>query len=84
MLTRNCPDILPGIVAKMVEEQLRHDMREGRDPFLIDLVRAFDKRGTFRLIDLIPAKREMQSIVDKALISRAWSDDSVDPNKPAE
>ena len=84
MLVRNCPDVLPGMIAKMVEEQLRHDLREGQDRFLIDLVRAFDDRDTFRLVDLIPAKREMESIVAKRLISQVWSDDSPDSNKDTE
>ena len=75
MLVRNCSDMLPGIIAKMVEEQLRYDLREGRDRFLTNLVRAFEERGTFRLFELIPAKREIHSIVEKGLISKFWSKD---------
>ena len=73
MLVRNCPDMLPGVIAKMVEEQLRYDLREGRDRFLTNLVRAFEESGTFRLSELIPAKREIHSIVAKGLISKFWS-----------
>lgn len=74
MLSRNCPDLLPSIAAKMVEEQLRYDLREGRDHFLVDLVRAFESRRTFTLIDLIPAKQKIRAIMEKGLINKAWSE----------
>lgn len=82
MLMRDCPEILPGVIARMVEAQLSFDLAEDQHDFLVNLVLAFEKRGTFTAPELEPARREMESVVAKGLLSRAWREDSSEPKQP--
>lgn len=86
-LLDHCPDIIPEIIARMVEEQLRYDLARdhpdhpGRLDFLENIISHFRDKGTFKREEFNKAQREVREMVEKRLGSKLWGEDTAAGNR---